>query len=64
MLIIGAGLSAADATIVARKRFLPVLHVFRRKNASLDKQLPENMYPEYHNVSRSNVSRINKTIPK
>lgn len=50
VLIIGAGLSAADAVIATRFRNIPVLHVFRNKSVSLDKQLPENMYPEYHKV--------------
>lgn len=52
VLIVGAGLSAADAVIAARFRSLPILHVFR-KTAALgtgSTQLPENMYPEYHKV--------------
>lgn len=51
VLIVGAGLSAADAVIATRARNIPVLHVFRNKSADLSKQLPENMYPEYHKVS-------------
>lgn len=51
VLIVGAGLSAADAVMAARGRNVPVLHVFRNKSADLNKQLPENMYPEYHKVS-------------
>ncbi|XP_044727288.1 oxidative stress-induced growth inhibitor 1-like isoform X2 [Chrysoperla carnea] len=62
VLIVGAGLSAADAVIVARNRSLSVLHVFRRKNVGLDKQLPENMYPEYHKVHRM-MSDTNGTYP-
>ncbi|XP_044264390.1 oxidative stress-induced growth inhibitor 2-like [Tribolium madens] len=50
VLIVGAGLSAADAVIATRGRNIPVLHVFRNKSADLNKQLPENMYPEYHKV--------------
>ncbi|XP_069687626.1 oxidative stress-induced growth inhibitor 1-like isoform X1 [Periplaneta americana] len=50
VLIVGAGLSAADAVIAARFRSLPILHVFRKKAGALGKQLPENMYPEYHKV--------------
>lgn len=50
VLIIGAGLSAADAVIAVRGRNIPVVHVFRNKSADLNKQLPENMYPEYHKV--------------
>ena len=50
VLIVGAGLSAADGVIAARFRSLPILHVFRKKAGELGKQLPENMYPEYHKV--------------
>lgn len=51
VLIVGAGLSAADAVIAVRGRNIPVIHVFRNKTADLNKQLPENMYPEYHKVN-------------
>lgn len=50
VLVVGAGLSAADAVIAVRARNIPVIHVFRNKSADLNKQLPENMYPEYHKV--------------
>lgn len=50
VLIVGAGLSAADAVIATRARNIPVIHVFRNKTADFGKQLPENMYPEYHKV--------------
>ncbi|KAF5281837.1 hypothetical protein FQA39_LY05051 [Lamprigera yunnana] len=50
VLIVGAGLSAADAIIATRCRSIPVLHPFRKKHSNLGKQLPENMYPEYHKV--------------
>lgn len=51
VLIVGAGLSAADAIIATRGKNVPVLHMFRNKYRDLNKQLPENMYPEYHKVS-------------
>ncbi|KAK5647263.1 hypothetical protein RI129_002155 [Pyrocoelia pectoralis] len=50
VLVVGAGLSAADAIIATRCRDIPVLHLFRHKNSDLGKKLPENMYPEYHKV--------------
>ncbi|CAG9762187.1 unnamed protein product [Ceutorhynchus assimilis] len=50
VLIVGAGLSAADAIMAVRSRNVPVIHVFRRKSAEFTRQLPENMYPEYHKV--------------
>lgn len=53
VLVVGAGLSAADAVIAMRGRNIPVLHVFRNKFPDLHKQLPENLYPEYHKVNYS-----------
>ncbi|KAL2733744.1 oxidative stress-induced growth inhibitor 1-like isoform X1 [Vespula squamosa] len=65
VLVIGAGLSAADAIMAARFRGIPVLHVFRDasndwnkessdkiKTNSFDKLqwLPSSVYPEYHKV--------------
>ncbi|KAK9872391.1 hypothetical protein WA026_017849 [Henosepilachna vigintioctopunctata] len=50
VLVVGAGLSAADAVIALRGRNVPVIHAFRNKSADLNRQLPENMYPEYHKV--------------
>ena len=53
VLIVGAGLSAADAIIAAHFHGIPILHAFRRQpdDASLIfRQLPPNMYPEYHKV--------------
>lgn len=64
-MIIGAGLSAADAIIAARFRGIPVLHAFREsinktegKEANESSEnafdrlqwLPASMYPEYHKV--------------
>lgn len=50
VLVVGAGLSAADAIIASRGRNVPVLHVYRNQAVNISKQLPENMYPEYHKV--------------
>ncbi|XP_034230097.1 oxidative stress-induced growth inhibitor 2-like [Thrips palmi] len=50
ILIVGAGLSAADAVLAARFHSVPVLHVFRSRTIPVDRQLPEIMYPEYHKV--------------
>lgn len=53
VLIIGSGLSAADAIITCKQHKIPVKHVFRRHPddpALIFNQLPENMYPEYHSV--------------
>jgi len=53
LVIVGAGLTAADAIISARSRGIPVVHVFRCKcnNSSLIfHNLPPALFPEYHNV--------------
>ncbi|XP_065570742.1 oxidative stress-induced growth inhibitor 1-like isoform X1 [Artemia franciscana] len=53
VLIVGAGLSAADAVIAARHYSIPVIHSFRRGVADpalIFRQLPPTMYPEYHKV--------------
>ncbi|XP_023246513.1 oxidative stress-induced growth inhibitor 2-like isoform X2 [Copidosoma floridanum] len=56
VLVVGSGLSAADAIMAARSRGVPVLHVFRsrqqQKSRSLDRLqwLPASVYPEYHEV--------------
>uniref|UniRef100_A0A3Q3IKA9 Oxidative stress induced growth inhibitor family member 2 n=1 Tax=Monopterus albus TaxID=43700 RepID=A0A3Q3IKA9_MONAL len=53
VLIIGAGLSAADAVLCACNSNIKVLHVFRKSVDDPDlifKQLPKTLYPEYHKV--------------
>ncbi|XP_007477295.2 oxidative stress-induced growth inhibitor 1 isoform X1 [Monodelphis domestica] len=53
VLIVGAGLSAADAVLFARHYNLPVIHAFRRPVDDPDlifNQLPKKMYPEYQKV--------------
>uniref|UniRef100_A0A5F7ZLA5 Oxidative stress-induced growth inhibitor 1 n=2 Tax=Macaca mulatta TaxID=9544 RepID=A0A5F7ZLA5_MACMU len=53
VLIIGAGLSAADAILYARHYNIPVIHAFRRAvddPGLVFNQLPKMLYPEYHKV--------------
>ncbi|XP_061450120.1 oxidative stress-induced growth inhibitor 1 [Rhineura floridana] len=53
ILIVGAGLTAADAILFAHHCNIPVIHVFRRRvndPALIFNQLPKTMYPEYHKV--------------
>ncbi|XP_051261269.1 oxidative stress-induced growth inhibitor 2 [Dicentrarchus labrax] len=53
VLIVGAGLSAADAVLCACNSNIRVLHVFRKSVDDPDlifKQLPKTLYPEYHKV--------------
>lgn len=52
VMIVGAGLSAADAVTICRQSGIPVVHVYRSSTAGLDKMLPENVYPEYHEVHK------------
>ncbi|XP_019391221.1 PREDICTED: oxidative stress-induced growth inhibitor 1 [Crocodylus porosus] len=53
ILIVGAGLTAADAVLFAHHCSIPVIHVFRRRVSDpglIFNQLPKMMYPEYHKV--------------
>lgn len=53
VLIIGAGLSAADAVLYTRHYNIPVIHAFRRPvddPGLVFNQLPKVLYPEYHKV--------------
>ncbi|XP_026932095.1 oxidative stress-induced growth inhibitor 1 [Acinonyx jubatus] len=53
VLIVGAGLSAADAVLYARHCNIPVIHTFRRPvddPGLVFNQLPKMLYPEYHKV--------------
>jgi len=55
VVVIGAGLSAADAILRARADGISVAHVFRRSgrdSLSVYRQLPPDMYPEYDTVYR------------
>jgi len=51
VLVVGAGLSAADAILAAKKKKLPVIHVFREtpcgNPAMMLRRLPKAIYPEY-----------------
>ena len=53
VVIVGAGLSAADAILYAVSHDIPVIHVFRREANDpqiVYHQLPTLLYPEYHRV--------------
>lgn len=53
VLIVGAGLSAADAVLCACNSNIRVLHVFRKSLDNPDlifRELPKTLYPEYHKV--------------
>ena len=72
VLIVGSGLTAADAILACKQYSVPVKHVFRRHPedpALIFNQLPENLYPEYHMVHDSMKGTLNtpsfdyKTFP-
>ncbi|XP_038601183.1 oxidative stress-induced growth inhibitor 2 isoform X2 [Tachyglossus aculeatus] len=53
VVIVGSGLSAADAVLCAYNSNIPVIHVFRRQVTDpglIFQQLPKKLYPEYHKV--------------
>ena len=55
VIVVGAGLSAADAIIAASEHNLKVIHIFRREAQDRNlifKNLPAKLYPEYHQVHR------------
>ncbi|KAF3691928.1 Oxidative stress-induced growth inhibitor 2 hT41 [Channa argus] len=71
ILIVGAGLSAADAVLCACNSNVRVLHVFRKSVDDPDlifKQLPKTLYPEYHKVfnmmcSQTYISMAQSSAP-
>lgn len=53
VLVVGAGLTAADAVLATHHLNTPVYHVFRRSVTDPElifNQLPKLLYPEYHKV--------------
>ena len=55
VVVVGAGLSAADAILMALNQKIPVVHIFRRRTddpGHVLKKLPEAVYPEYWRVYR------------
>lgn len=59
VMIIGAGLSAADAIISTQNHGFPIVHVFRKSvsdPALIFNKLPSALYPEYHAVHRMMAS--------
>ncbi|BFZ13100.1 hypothetical protein BsWGS_16139 [Bradybaena similaris] len=70
VLVVGAGLSAADAILMAMESNVPVIHVFRRRPSDptlIFSKLPKAMYPEYHHVHNlmkgKEVSELYKPLP-
>ncbi|XP_010900794.1 oxidative stress-induced growth inhibitor 2 isoform X2 [Esox lucius] len=64
VLIVGAGLSAADAVLCACNNNISVLHAFRKHTDDpglIFKQLPKTLYPEYHKVYHMMCSQTHIT---
>jgi len=61
VVVVGGGLSAADAILRARADGISVAHVFRssgRDSLSVYRQLPPDLYPEYDTVYRLMCSNV------
>ncbi|TTB12806.1 Oxidative stress-induced growth inhibitor 2 [Bagarius yarrelli] len=66
VLVVGAGLTAADAVLCAYNNNIPVLHAFRKQTDDpglIFKQLPKMLYPEYHRVYNLMCSQTYLTCP-
>ncbi|XP_034161849.2 oxidative stress-induced growth inhibitor 2 isoform X2 [Pangasianodon hypophthalmus] len=66
VLVVGAGLTAADAVLCAYNNSIPVLHAFRKQTddpSLIFKQLPKTLYPEYHRVYHMMCSQTYPTCP-
>uniref|UniRef100_A0A0B7AQ18 FAD/NAD(P)-binding domain-containing protein n=1 Tax=Arion vulgaris TaxID=1028688 RepID=A0A0B7AQ18_9EUPU len=71
VLVVGAGLSAADCILMAMEANIPVIHVFRRKptdQSLIFSKLPKAMYPEYHIIHSlmkgKEVRELYKPLPR
>uniref|UniRef100_A0A3P9H907 Oxidative stress-induced growth inhibitor 1 n=1 Tax=Oryzias latipes TaxID=8090 RepID=A0A3P9H907_ORYLA len=66
VLIVGAGLTAADAVLAAHHLGTPVYHVFRRSVTDpglIFNQLPKLLYPEYHKVHQMMTQQQHRPPP-
>ncbi|KAM9859182.1 oxidative stress induced growth inhibitor 1 [Aulostomus maculatus] len=66
VLVVGAGLTAADAVLAAHHLNTPVYHVFRRSVTDpglIFNQLPKMLYPEYHKVHQMMTQQQHRPVP-
>uniref|UniRef100_A0A8C1NNM2 Oxidative stress induced growth inhibitor family member 2 n=1 Tax=Cyprinus carpio TaxID=7962 RepID=A0A8C1NNM2_CYPCA len=66
VLVVGAGLSAADAVLCTLNHRVSVLHAFRKRADDpglIFKQLPKTLYPEYHRVYHMMCSQVYPASP-
>ncbi|KAM9813309.1 oxidative stress induced growth inhibitor 1 [Neosynchiropus ocellatus] len=67
VLVVGAGLTAADAVLATRHFNAPVRHVFRRSVTDpglIFNQLPKVLYPEYHKVHQMMTQQQHQLTPE
>ncbi|KAF7652654.1 hypothetical protein LDENG_00093810 [Lucifuga dentata] len=66
LLVVGAGLTAADAVLAAHHLNTPVYHAFRRSVTDpglIFNQLPKLLYPEYHKVHQMMTQQQHQPNP-
>ncbi|KAF7207724.1 oxidative stress-induced growth inhibitor 2-like [Nothobranchius furzeri] len=66
VLVVGAGLTAADAVLAAHHLNTPVYHAFRRSVSDrglIFNQLPKLLYPEYHKVHQMMTQQQHQPMP-
>uniref|UniRef100_A0A667Y193 Oxidative stress induced growth inhibitor 1 n=1 Tax=Myripristis murdjan TaxID=586833 RepID=A0A667Y193_9TELE len=66
VLVVGAGLTAADAVLAAHHLNTPVYHAFRRSVTDpglIFNQLPKLLYPEYHKVHQMMTQQQHRPSP-
>ncbi|XP_041837417.1 oxidative stress induced growth inhibitor 1 [Melanotaenia boesemani] len=66
VLVVGAGLTAADAVLAAHHLNTPVYHAFRRSVTDpglIFNQLPKLLYPEYHKVHQMMTQQQHQHTP-
>ncbi|XP_008297993.1 oxidative stress induced growth inhibitor 1 [Stegastes partitus] len=66
LLVVGAGLTAADAVLAAHHLNTPVYHAFRRSVTDpglIFNQLPKLLYPEYHKVHQMMTQQQHQLSP-
>ncbi|XP_028303369.1 oxidative stress induced growth inhibitor 1 isoform X2 [Gouania willdenowi] len=66
VLVVGAGLTAADAVLAAHHLNTPVYHAFRRSVTDpglIFNQLPKLLYPEYHKVHQMMTQQQHRPAP-
>ncbi|XP_029358804.1 oxidative stress induced growth inhibitor 1 [Echeneis naucrates] len=66
VLVVGAGLTAADAVLAAHHLNTPVYHAFRRSVRDpglIFNQLPKLLYPEYHKVHQMMTQQQHQPSP-